>query len=164
MRKWVMAIGVSFAVGLAVVVGVRLSAEAMAVVIGVVCGVVASIPTSLLVVVLWGRREEQRVARERSEASPPVVMCGGGSSGLLGLSCPWCALGFAPLPALGAAFHHRRRGRRMAGCLAVRWLVLQRDFGAETRFLTEENGFLYHTGCLVLVSGIKTADTPSVRR
>ena len=42
--------GLAFAVTLAIVVGQRLSAEAMAVVIGVIAGVAASIPTSLLVV------------------------------------------------------------------------------------------------------------------
>jgi hypothetical protein len=43
-------VGLGFAVTLAVVVGQRLSAEAMAVVIGVIAGVAASIPTSLIVV------------------------------------------------------------------------------------------------------------------
>jgi len=38
----------AFAVGLGVVVGYRMSSEAMAVVVGVVCGVLASIPMSLL--------------------------------------------------------------------------------------------------------------------
>jgi hypothetical protein len=48
MLWWTMGLG--FAVTLAVVVGQRLSAEAMAVVIGVIAGVAASIPTSLIVV------------------------------------------------------------------------------------------------------------------
>jgi hypothetical protein len=43
-------VGLGFAVTLAVVVGQRLSAEAMAVVIGVIAGVAASVPTSLIVV------------------------------------------------------------------------------------------------------------------
>ena len=46
---WLM-IGLAFAVTLAVVIGQRLSAEAMAVMVGVVAGVAASIPTSLIVV------------------------------------------------------------------------------------------------------------------
>ena len=41
---------IAFGVTLAVIVGQRLSAEAMAVIIGVVAGVAASIPTSLIVV------------------------------------------------------------------------------------------------------------------
>lgn len=43
-------LGLAFVVTLAVIVGQRLSAEAMAVMVGVVAGVAASIPTSLLVV------------------------------------------------------------------------------------------------------------------
>ena len=43
--------GVAFAVTLAVVVGQRLSSEAMAVVVGVIAGVAASVPTSLIV--MW---------------------------------------------------------------------------------------------------------------
>jgi hypothetical protein len=42
--------GMAFSITLALVVGQRLSAEAMAVVIGVIAGVAASIPTSLIVV------------------------------------------------------------------------------------------------------------------
>jgi len=43
-------LGLAFAVTLAVVIGQRLSAEAMSVMVGVVAGVAASIPTSLIVV------------------------------------------------------------------------------------------------------------------
>lgn len=46
--------GVVFSVTLALIVGQRLSAEAMAVVIGVIAGVAASIPTSLMVVWFMG--------------------------------------------------------------------------------------------------------------
>lgn len=50
-NRWtLLAMGMAFSVALAVVVGHRLSGEAMAVVIGVMAGVVASIPTSLIVV------------------------------------------------------------------------------------------------------------------
>ncbi len=52
----------AFVISLAVVVGQRLSAEAMAVVVGVVAGVAASIPTSLIVV--W-------VALRSRPGSPP---------------------------------------------------------------------------------------------
>ena len=40
----------AFAITLAIVVGWRMSAEAMAVVIGVIAGVAASIPTSLIII------------------------------------------------------------------------------------------------------------------
>ena len=47
------------AVALAVVIGQRMSTDAMAVAVGVVFGVAASIPTSLLVVAATrGRRDE----------------------------------------------------------------------------------------------------------
>ena len=69
--------GLAFFVTLAVIVGQRLSAEAMAVVVGVVAGVAASIPTSLIVV--WmamqasGRRSEslaRPMVRSEAEARP----------------------------------------------------------------------------------------------
>lgn len=84
---------VAFAVTLAVVVGQRLSSEAMAVIVGVVAGVAASIPTSLIVV--WvatrsaashapasrrtpaqdaGAPRTFKVPRQRSREAPPVVI------------------------------------------------------------------------------------------
>ena len=59
--------GVVFSVTLALIVGQRLSAEAMAVVIGVIAGVAASIPTSLIVVWFMGRNT---LARPIIDASP----------------------------------------------------------------------------------------------
>ena len=49
---------VAFAVTLALVIGHRLSDEALAVLAGAVCGVGAAIPTSLLVVVVSRRRDD----------------------------------------------------------------------------------------------------------
>ena len=54
-----------FAVTLALVVGSRLSDEALAVLAGAVCGVGAAIPTSLLVVVVSRRRDERRLSTDR---------------------------------------------------------------------------------------------------
>ncbi len=62
-------VGMAFATTLAVVVGQRLSSEAMAVIIGVVAGVAASIPTSLIVVWAASRSLSRRVV----EAPPAVV-------------------------------------------------------------------------------------------
>ena len=56
MKRLVLIVAVAFAVGLAVVVGNRMSADAMAVVVGVACGVMASVPTSLLLIWALGRR------------------------------------------------------------------------------------------------------------
>jgi hypothetical protein len=62
---------VAFSVALAVVVGNRMSAEAMAVVIGVVCGVTASIPMSAIILAL-SRRSQTAVRDDNpSPASTP---------------------------------------------------------------------------------------------
>jgi len=55
----------AFAITLAVIVGWRMSAEAMAVVIGVIAGVAASIPTSLIVI--WF------IARTKLSSAPPPI-------------------------------------------------------------------------------------------
>ena len=64
-----------FVVTLAVVVGNRLSDEALAVLAGAVCGVGAAIPTSLLIVVVSRRRDERRVQPYTPQGVyPPVVV------------------------------------------------------------------------------------------
>ena len=76
---------VAFAVTLAVMVGNRLSEEALGVLAGAVCGVGAAIPTSLIVVAVSRRQSEDRSSeqtrrREREVDSdpqhtyPPVVV------------------------------------------------------------------------------------------
>ena len=75
-----MTFGLVFCVTLAVVVGQRLSAEAMAVVVGVFAGVAASIPTSLVVVWLATRASAERTeplvrpAPEAQPAEPRIVV------------------------------------------------------------------------------------------
>lgn len=64
-----LSMGLAFAVTLAIVVGQRLSAEAMSVMVGVVAGVAASIPTSLIVV--WFATRTLAVTRPTSAAAPP---------------------------------------------------------------------------------------------
>lgn len=61
---------VAFSVALAIVVGNRMSAEAMAVVIGVVCGVMASIPMSAIILAL-SRRSQTPVRDDPSPTSAP---------------------------------------------------------------------------------------------
>lgn len=68
---------VAFAVTLAVIVGKRLSSEAMAVVVGVIAGVGASIPTSLIIVWVASRNMAPRsaeVTRSRTHEAPAVVV------------------------------------------------------------------------------------------
>lgn len=76
-------VGLVFGITLAVVVGSRMSAEAMAVVVGVVCGVAAGIPTSALLLLAMGRRDRRRYEGEdraaRFSSSPPVVVIQGGA-------------------------------------------------------------------------------------
>ncbi len=69
----------AFLVGLGVIVGSRMSSEAMGVVVGVVLGVAATIPMALLVMLFVARRERKE-AQRRESAYPPVVIVtpGGG--------------------------------------------------------------------------------------
>ena len=67
------------AVALAVVVGQKLSGEAMAIVIGVVCGVAAGIPTSALLLVVLTRRDRQHAdetayAADQEYATDQVII------------------------------------------------------------------------------------------
>jgi hypothetical protein len=71
----------AFSVTLAVVVGLRLSDQAMAVVVGVVAGVAASIPTSLIVVWFATRqiaaetgRRDRDLPRAREPELPRIVV------------------------------------------------------------------------------------------
>src|SRR5258706_15436166 len=70
--RWTaLAMGLAFSVALAVVVGQRLSGEAMAVVIGVLAGVVASIPTSLIVVWFASRPQVRRATMDMPARPAP---------------------------------------------------------------------------------------------
>ncbi len=83
----------AFAVTLAVIIGNRLSDEALAVLAGAVCGVGAAIPTSLLVVAVTRRRDEARAPTTMvapQSPYPPVIVVAppGGQQGANG----WNAL------------------------------------------------------------------------
>lgn len=102
-------VGMVLAVALAIVVGKTLSAEAMAVVVGVVCGVAAAIPTSILLLVVFARRDRQQSAevdvRRREYNAPPVVVIQGGAPQAL----PGPQAGYWPTaqpgPAVNREFH-----------------------------------------------------------
>jgi hypothetical protein len=68
MKNGIILAGMVFAVALAVIVGNRLSDEAMAVVVGAVCGISASVPVSVALVIAasrnWGRSEQGQGPRE----------------------------------------------------------------------------------------------------
>jgi hypothetical protein len=68
----------AFAVTLAVIVGNRLSDEALAVLAGAVCGVGAAIPTSLLILAIARRKdkpeERSQMYPQQQGAYPPVIV------------------------------------------------------------------------------------------
>ena len=78
MKKVVAIAIIAFTITLAVIIGKRMSTDAMAVVIGVGCGVVASIPTSLLMLAVTNRRGEREVRQQRDY--PPVVIVNPGNN------------------------------------------------------------------------------------
>ena len=63
----------AFGLPLAVMIGQRLSDQAMAVLAGSVCGVAASIPPSLLIIWVTRRKQEQR-GMPYAGSYPPVVV------------------------------------------------------------------------------------------
>lgn len=67
---------IAFTVTLGIVVGNRLSSEAMAVVVGVVCGVLASVPTSILLLVLVRQLTGEAAQRPQQPPAtyPPVIV------------------------------------------------------------------------------------------
>lgn len=78
MKKWILPLMLGFGITLALVIGRRMSTEAMAVVIGVAVGVAASVPTSLLLVALL-RRERASWRPEppptyQQLPQPPVIV------------------------------------------------------------------------------------------
>jgi hypothetical protein len=103
-RTIAVGLGLTLVITLAVIVGKQMSAEAMAVVVGVVCGVAAGIPTSVLLLVVFGRRDRMRIEemerRSRQQNYPPVVVVQGGAPQALP---PGHQAGYWPPPAPGPA-------------------------------------------------------------
>lgn len=102
LKQVLLLVGLVFAITLAIVVGKKMSAEAMAVVVGIVCGVAAAIPTSVLLLVVLTRRDRQQLddveARSRQYGSPPVVVIQGGAPQALP---PGPQAGYWPAPQPG---------------------------------------------------------------
>ncbi len=93
MKKFLFIVGVAFAISLAVVIGTRLSPDAMAVVVGIVCGVLASVPTSAILVWVLRLRDKQLEAqlsqsRPYGQYPPVVVVNGQGQNGMHGPPSP----------------------------------------------------------------------------
>ena len=65
----------AFAITLAILIGDRLSTEAMAVLAGAACGVGAAIPTSLLIIAVSQRvRHTKTTQAPQPQYTPPIVM------------------------------------------------------------------------------------------
>ena len=83
LKHIVTVIGLVFAITLAVMIGKRMSAEAMAIVVGIVCGVLASLPALLLLLVVLLRRDRKedrdRTGQEERRTMPPVIVIQGGA-------------------------------------------------------------------------------------
>ena len=81
LRKLAVGLGLVFVIALAIIVGKKMSADALAVVVGIVCGVVASIPTAILLLLMSAHRDRQRPQPPpaRSGSYPPVVVIQGGA-------------------------------------------------------------------------------------
>ena len=76
MRKvWILI--AMFLAGLGVVIGNRMSTEAMGVVVGVVLGVAAAIPMALLVMLFVARKDKKEEDRRTAGAYPPVIVISG---------------------------------------------------------------------------------------
>lgn len=93
MKKFLFAAGIVFIITLAVVIGSRMSADAMAVVVGIVAGIVASIPTSAILFWVLRQRERQLEAqmgpmRYGGYYPPVVVVNGQGQNGTNGAYPP----------------------------------------------------------------------------
>lgn len=71
-----------FIVALVVVMGTRMSSDAIGVLVGVIAGVAASVPTALLLIAVTRPRadEEPQVYEERRQMTPPVIVVAPGSA------------------------------------------------------------------------------------
>jgi hypothetical protein len=80
MKRFVFFSGLIFVSTMGIVVGFRISADAMAVIIGIICGVMASVPATVLLV--WSQRQRDKQLEMRGGPIgmghyPPVVVVNG---------------------------------------------------------------------------------------
>lgn len=105
MKKFLFIAGIVFVVTLAIVMGTRMSPDALAVVIGIICGVLASIPTSAMLV--WVMRQRDKHEAQMGQMRPfgghypPVVVVNG--QGTNGYATPYPSTALAAgSPPVGA--------------------------------------------------------------
>jgi len=73
MKRALFVIGITFAVAFAIVLGIRISPDALAIIVGVVLGAAASIPASLLVAFAL-TRQRQGIDRLPPQQPPGIVV------------------------------------------------------------------------------------------
>jgi len=80
-RQTVLLLVLAFVVTLGVVIGTRMSSDAIAVLVGVVAGVAASIPTALLLMAVTRRRDDEPYEEpyDPRPQSPPVIVVTAGN-------------------------------------------------------------------------------------
>jgi hypothetical protein len=78
MKRSFLIIGIAFVITLALVFGLRASADAMAVVIGVILGVAAGIPTTLLILFVLMRQHGKPDPSVHPSSQPPVIVINAG--------------------------------------------------------------------------------------
>jgi hypothetical protein len=78
MRRFIAFCIIAFCAGLGVMIGNRMSSEALAVVVGVVCGVLAGIPTAVLLLILMRAQQRGIGDRPTQQATqyPPIIVVG----------------------------------------------------------------------------------------
>jgi hypothetical protein len=104
-KQLVALLTVAFVVSLGVVVGTRMSSDAIAVLAGVLAGVAASIPTALLLMVVTRRRDQEvEPYDEPARSSPPVIVVAPGGISQPQLPYPMAYPYQGPAPARGRQF------------------------------------------------------------
>lgn len=74
MKRLLIALLGACVIALTVVIGDRVSADAMAVVVGIVCGLGAAIPSTLLMLFLLSRRQEAEPPEPTAQAAFPAII------------------------------------------------------------------------------------------
>ena len=75
MKRGLIIVGAAFAITLALILGFRVSADALAVIVGVALGIIASIPTTMLLIFVM-TRQQNRLEKNMTHFphQPPVVV------------------------------------------------------------------------------------------
>lgn len=78
MAKFIYVMSGLFVIALAIVIGTRLSTDAMAVIIGIICGMLTTVPTMILLMFLIRQKDKQQIQQQYPGPSyPPVVVVNG---------------------------------------------------------------------------------------